>query len=208
MPITFLGMSFALFAAGIYIALLHRRISSQKSALEQLQRVLERESMIDEATGLLNHRQLETEIEREIERAKRYKRSLSGIILAIDDYETIKTSRGTAMGLAALKKTATVIQSCIRKVDITGRLGEAVFVILLPEGLMDGTRTVAQRIQDKIRGTHIELPRPGLTISVSIGLFAFPDCGFIDKKLLLETAEVSLLKAIKEGKDRLTTGQC
>lgn len=194
-----------LIVATVYMAFLKRELSQKTAALEQLQRILERESMTDEVTGLLNRRQLDTEIEREIERSRRYKRPLAGIIVGIDDFEKITVTRGQAMAQAALKKTGTLIGGCIRKVDFAGRVAESTFLILLPESIMDGARTAAFRIQDKIRSTHIELPRPGLTLTASIGLFAFPDCGFVDKKLLLETAEVSLLKAQKEGKNRIAS---
>jgi len=199
------ALSLLLAGTMVCMALLKRKLSQKTAALEQLQRILERESMTDEATGLLNRRQLDTEIEREIERSRRYKRPLAGIIVGIDDFEKIAVTRGPAMAEAALKKTGALISGCIRKVDFAGRVAEATFLILLPESIMDGARTAAFRIQDKIRNTHIELPRPGLTLTASIGLFAFPDCGFVDKKLLLETAEVSLLKAQKEGKNRIAS---
>jgi hypothetical protein len=47
---------------GAYIGLLQRRLATQKAALDHLNQILERETMIDEGTGLLKRRQLEVEI--------------------------------------------------------------------------------------------------------------------------------------------------
>lgn len=195
---------FAVF--GFYFGFLLDRLAVQKAALRHLNGILERQSMIDEMTGLLNRRQLDLEIEREIERARRYKHPIAGIMIDIDDFKQINDTRGHLMGDVALKKAATAVRDCIRKVDIAGRYGGDEFLVLLPEAIMDGARTVAIRIQEKIRAIRIEVPRPVLTLTASIGLFAFPDCSFLDKKVFIETVDLALLKAKKAGKNRIVSG--
>lgn len=193
-------------ALGVTVALLTRRVAVQKAALTHLNRVLERQTMTDEVTGLLNRRRLETEIEGEIERARRYKHPLAGILIDIDDFKRINQTRGRPMGDIALQKISSAIRSCIRRVDLAGRYGSDEFLIVLPETLLESARTVAFRIQDKVRNFKIDVPRPELTLTVSIGLFAFPDCAFLDKKTFLETVDLAMLKAKKAGKDKIVSG--
>jgi diguanylate cyclase (GGDEF)-like protein len=193
-------------ALGLTIVLLIRRLAVQKAALEHLNRILERQSMTDEVTGLLNRRQLDAEIEREIERAKRYKHPIAGIMINIDDFKEINDARGHLMGDVALKRIAAAVKDSVRKVDLAGRYGGDEFLVILPEAVMDSARTVALRIQEKIRGIRIEVPRPALTLTASIGLFAFHDCSFLNKKVFVETVDVALLKAKKAGKNRIVSG--
>jgi diguanylate cyclase (GGDEF)-like protein len=193
-------------AFGFVFGLLRDRDEVQKAALEHLNKILERQSMTDEVTGLINRRQLETEIEREIERAKRYRHPIAGIMIDIDDFKHINDTRGHLMGDTALKKVAGVIKGSIRKVDIAGRYGGDEFLVVLPEATMDSARTVALRIQEGVRQCKIDVPRPTLSLTASIGLFAFPDCSFLDKKVFIETVDVALLKAKKAGKNRIVSG--
>ena len=67
MQIGFIISAALVFVLGIYVAFLHRRLSIQKAALNHSNQILERETMIDEVTGLLNRRQLEAEIERGVQ---------------------------------------------------------------------------------------------------------------------------------------------
>jgi two-component system cell cycle response regulator len=197
----------AVFAAfGLVFGWLADRVIAQNAALGHLNRVLERQTMLDEVTGLLNRRQLDVEIEREIERARRYRHPIAGIMIDVDDFKQINDTRGHLMGDVALKKIAAVVRASIRKVDVAGRYGGDEFLVLLPEAVMDSARTVAIRIQEGIRQCKIDVPRPSLSLTASIGLFAFPDCGFLDRKVFIETVDVALLKAKKAGKNRIVSG--
>jgi len=199
LPIVFATLGFA-------IGFLRDRLAVKGAALEHLNHILERQTMIDELSGLLNRRQLDLEIEREIERARRYKRSLAGVLIDIDDFKQINETRGQPIGDVAIQKIGAVVKGCIRKVDIAGRYGGDEFLIILPEAIMDSARVVAIRIQEAIQHCKIDLPRPSLSLTASIGLFAFPDCSFLDKKTFLETVEVAMMKAKKAGKNRIVSG--
>jgi len=190
---------------GFYLGRLRDRLAEQNTYLARMNLILERQSMIDEVTGLANRRYLEFEIDREIERAKRYRHPIAGLMMDIDDFKSINDRYGHLAGDLVLAQVASVLRQSLRKVDIAGRYGGDEFIVILPEANPDAARMVAVRIQKNIRACKIETA-PHLSPLVSIGLFGFTDCSLLDKHLFIERVDLALLKAKRAGKDRIVSG--
>jgi diguanylate cyclase (GGDEF)-like protein len=72
-------------------------------------------------------------LEREVERAKRYKKPLSVLLLDIDDFKRINDTLGHLVGDKVLKELVEEIRRNVRRVDMLGRYGGEEFVVVLPE---------------------------------------------------------------------------
>jgi diguanylate cyclase (GGDEF)-like protein/PAS domain S-box-containing protein len=116
------------------------------------QRVLEarllHEATTDPLTGVANHREFIELIERELSRSLRNGRPFSVAILDLDHFKELNDERGHAAGDAALIDFTTFVRSCVREVDILGRMGGDEFGLLLPY-IDDGQ---ALDLVDRLRG--------------------------------------------------------
>ena len=118
---------------------------------DRLFREVQRLAVTDGLTGLFNRHKLDEALANEFERARRYKRPLSIVMIDMDGLKTINDTYGHPAGDAALKMVADVIRSQIRRVDMPGRFGGDEFVVILPEVELERAAKIAERICDKIR---------------------------------------------------------
>ena len=110
----------------------------------------------DALTGLYNRYYFDQKIDQEIDRADRYRISLSMVMLDLDHFKQINDQWGHPVGDDVLKWTAQIIQGSIRQPDILVRLGGEEFMILMPHTPASGAMTAAE----KIRKNLIETPHP------------------------------------------------
>ena len=98
----------------------------------------QRASTIDSLTGLWNFRYLTDSLNREIERAIRFDRSLSLLMLDLDWFKRVNDTHGHQRGDDVLREFATRVTVEIREVDTLARYGGEEFVLVLPETSTDG----------------------------------------------------------------------
>jgi diguanylate cyclase (GGDEF)-like protein len=162
-----------------------------------------RASTIDPLTGVWNYRYLMTSLNREVERANRFDRSLSVLMLDLDRFKNVNDTYGHQSGDAVLREFAARVQAEIREVDTLARYGGEEFVVVLPETTARGAENLAERICSSIRSTpfvfedsDVELP-----VTVSIGGAVYPVNGIASRELLQE-ADRALYRAKNAGRDR------
>ncbi len=161
-------------------------------------------SITDDLTGLYNRRYFNERIDREVQRAERYNRPLTVLMVDIDYFKNFNDINGHLMGDEILKRVAHAIESNIRKADILARYGGEEFVVLLPE--IDGCQ--AFKAAEKLRRTieKKRFPRqenqPNKNLTISLGLSSLPDDS-VKAKELLDFADRALYKAKAEGRNRV-----
>ena len=195
-PIVFAGF-------GFFFGYLMDKISSQKEALARSNIILEHQSMTDDITGLYNHRHILEEVDKELERAKRYRRILSGIMLDIDRFKEVNDLYGHLTGDAVISEMAEIIRQSIRKIDVAGRFGGDEFLLILPEADPGAALSVAKRLQLQVRQHRFKTIRDYLLLTVSIGIFSLQDTKDYEKQIFIEKMDMALLKAKNLGKDRI-----
>ncbi|HSE39245.1 MAG TPA: GGDEF domain-containing protein [Acidobacteriota bacterium] len=87
----------------------------------------------DFLTGLPNRRTFIERISAEIERAKRYNRSITIAYIDLDNFKTLNDRYGHAEGDKALQKIASTLRLNIRTSDFAARMGGDEFIVFLPE---------------------------------------------------------------------------
>ncbi len=133
---------------------------------ERLFTEVQRLAVTDPLTGLYNRHKLDEGLAIEVERARRYDRPLSLIMIDLDGLKAINDKYGHPAGDKVLKLVAEAIRSQIRTVDLPARIGGDEFLILLPEADLDAATLVAQRVCSKITSTSFK----GELLSVSAGV--------------------------------------
>lgn len=119
----------------------------------------------DELTGLYNRRFFFERWEEEVERAQRYNRDLSCLIVDLNGFKRVNDLLGHSKGDQLLRETAFRLKASLRQSDILARLGGDEFIVALPE--TDLVR--ASLVADKLRSLTIPagMLRP---LSLSVGV--------------------------------------
>ena len=188
---------------GYVLGSMSDKIHFQKESLESLMSVLEVQSVIDDVTGLYNHRHLLEEIEKEVDRSKRYGHFLSGMMVDIDGFKGINDVYGHFTGDQILHEMALTLNKSVRKTDIVGRYGGDEFVIILPEDQRESADIVSERILSNVRQHHFKTKNGNVSLTVSIGLFSFPDAKGMDKTQFVEKIDQAMFQAKSLGKNRV-----
>lgn len=194
-------LTFAFF--GATFGTMSDEVRAQKKALESLALLLKDQSMTDDVTGLYNHRHLIEVTEKELMRAKRYGRFLSGMMVDVDDFKTINDCYGHVTGDSVLREIAVILKNDTRKVDIVGRYGGDEFMVVLPETSGDLARMVALRVQKDVRQYRFKTLRDYISVTVSIGVIHFKDPKDFDKQAFVEKIDEAMYRAKSLGKDRI-----
>jgi len=156
-------------------------------------------SRTDALTGLFNMRAFYDFAETEIQRSRRFKRSLTIGYLDLDNFKTVNDQLGHSAGDALLQSVAEIIRNNTRAVDIPARLGGDEFGILLTETGIESAHTVFLKIQEKILKT---MQRNSWPVTVSIGSVTYknpPET--VD--YMLRKADSLLYTVKNSGKNRI-----
>lgn len=162
------------------------------------------QSITDELTKVFNRRYFNQRFEREMQRAQRYQRALSLIMLDIDHFKIFNDTHGHLWGDAVLKQVAQTLEASLRKADILARFGGEEFVILLPEINRIHGRQVAEKLRRAIAAGIFPKAetQPFGRITISLGLASFPeDAAGADD--LLHVADQGLYLAKARGRNQV-----
>jgi len=182
-----------LMAKGMSIALERSLLHSQVEVL----------TIEDDLTGCLNRNKLEEDLEAETNRARRYGRPLTLLIVDIDWFKKYNDCHRQAKGDELLKKLAGILTGNLRNTDRVYRYGGEEFAILLPETNKENALVVAERLQETIEQEEFEgetVSQPDKKITVSIGVASYPNDGNF-KDELLEFAEAAMRQAKQAGRN-------
>jgi diguanylate cyclase (GGDEF)-like protein len=133
---------------------------------ERLFQEVQRLALTDQLTGLFNRHKLKESLESEVERARRYQRPLSLIMVDLDDLKVVNDTYGHPAGDEVLRQVAEAIKNHTRRVDLAARIGGDEFLVLLPEASLEVATEVAKRVRREITSNPFE----EMAISVSVGV--------------------------------------
>lgn len=168
----------------------------------------ERMAIMDGKTGIWNHRWFQIQFAREIDRAQRFGRPFSLIILDIDDFRLFNNTYGHQIGDFVLIELARRVKSAIRDVDMFARYGGEEFELLLSETDEAGGLNAAEKLRQIIAATPFEsemTPEP-LNVQVSAGVASYPSGG-TDFRSIFQAADLALLQAKAQGKNQVVAHQ-
>ncbi|MCE5195092.1 MAG: diguanylate cyclase [Nitrospiraceae bacterium] len=164
-------------------------------------------AVTDGLTGLSNHRTFQEILHLEVEKAKRYNKTLPILMLDIDHFKYFNDTFGHQTGDDVLKTIAKIVKNSIRNVDFAARYGGEEFVVLLPDTGFDGAVTVAERIRNKVNNYHFpEKSDKPQSLTVSIGVAYFP-LDAAEAPDIVRKADQALYFAKHQGRNKVCTYQ-
>jgi len=126
-------------------------------AIENARRFREARQLadLDSLTGLHNRRYFHETLAREVDRAQRYQRRLSLVIVDVDGFKEINDRIGHLAGDAVLAEIADRIRQVVRSADIPCRVGGDEFAVIVPEVEVGQAQQLVGRIQRAVSSQPI-----------------------------------------------------
>ncbi|OGO51051.1 MAG: hypothetical protein A2148_10765 [Chloroflexi bacterium RBG_16_68_14] len=145
--------------------------------LEELSQRLRSLAYHDSLTDLYNHRYFYEQLSHEVERAHRYGRPVSVILLDLDNFKVVNDTYGHLMGDKLLALIARIISDQVRGADIPARYGGDEFAIILPDTPRAAAEATAQKLARAIASGHTNAGAlsESLPLSTSWGVACCPD---------------------------------
>ena len=136
-----------------------------------------------------------------VEHATRHGHSLALLMLDLDHFKLINDTHGHQIGDAVLARTAATIKTLLSPTDIFARLGGEEFAILICDASDAHLQHFATGILNAIRALTFEDIKPGLKLTLSIGI-ATSEKSTATLSELLGAADRELYSAKEKGRDR------
>lgn len=157
----------------------------------------------DLLTAVLNRQALLMRLDEELQRASRYGRSLSIVLVDLDNFKRLNDAYGHAAGDVVLHDVARVLHGNVRSVDVVGRYGGEEFMIVLPETDVDVAASIAEKLRRLVASRRIALPDGnGATITLSAGV-AGGNGPHVRLDALVRDADAALYSAKSLGRDQV-----
>ncbi|MBI5426684.1 MAG: diguanylate cyclase [Nitrospinae bacterium] len=184
---------------------LEKSLRESRDQLAENNKKLQRLSSLDGLTGIANRRFFDEYIAREWGLAIRQGIPISLIFIDVDYFKLYNDTFGHQEGDDCLKKVANVIAKCLKRpADLSARYGGEEFVALLPGTDESGAEKIAEGIRAAVSAQKISHKHPtGDHVTVSLGVAAVVPQPGASYASLIEAADVAMLKAKREGKDRV-----
>jgi len=168
--------------------------------LQKLRRDVHSLTTFDALTNLPSRGQYMPTLRQEVARARRYERSLSLILIDIDDFSALNSKYGHDAGDSVLAKIAATVSKVARDSDFIARTGGDEFAIILTETDNIGGRIFAERIRASIESIKVGHNQHTIRFSASIAGVSLVDLK--NENADHEALHASGLMALRKLRDR------
>ena len=162
---------------------------------------LQRLALTDALTELPNRRFAMERFEQEWALSKRGDRTLSCMMVDIDNFKPINDKYGHQAGDEALKLVASALRQSARTQDVVCRFGGEEFVVICPDTGIEAAHKCAERLRLNVAALKFKSQEASIKLTVSIGV-AQKNEGIASVEELLSRADECLYAAKEGGRNR------
>jgi len=166
---------------------------------------LERLTLNDPLTGLLNRRGLQKKLDEQITLLREKQESTLVVLVDLDKFKEINNSLGHAVGDIALKEVAERLQESVKGFDHLSRVGGDEFMLFMPKVPVEEVHRIAERLRLAISSTAIPISTGTLTFSASLAVMMLTEQGGSIDELLTRAHQV-LSRSKELGGNRVSYG--
>jgi len=155
---------------------------------------MEQEARLNKESGLYPQRMLESLLDSEVLRAKRYPGPIAVLYIGLrfDENPSLEILESAQSFLT------NILQSGLREVDMPGHY-QGNYLVVMPESDANGARKAGQRLVDKFQGKQVTRELHEFGVSVCAGVASHPGGEGISTQELLSRASTALWEAHRRG---------
>ncbi len=183
----------------ILVSLLAFFIIAFGLALAFYQNKLKNSAELDYLTKIYNRNKFQKIVDREIKIARRYKQSMSLMLIDIDFFKKINDTYGHDWGDEVLKKLTSEISENIREIDVFARWGGEEFVMFLPNTEKKGALILGEKLRKLIDDSQEKELKD---VSISIGITEV-DLESHDINEAIKLADEAMYEAKRRGRNQV-----
>ncbi|QIK74696.1 putative bifunctional diguanylate cyclase/phosphodiesterase [Nocardioides piscis] len=173
-------------------------ISEQRRYQDRLAHLVDH----DVLTGLANRRLFDLELQRHLERCRRYEPTGAVLLLDLDNFKQVNDSLGHNAGDELLVNIGSVLRRAVRSTDVVARLGGDEFGVIVTDGDQPAAAVVAQNIVDRIREHAATLDGVSRRVTASVGAVTFKAAS--DHSVdILALADMTMYDAKEAGRNQV-----
>jgi diguanylate cyclase (GGDEF)-like protein len=172
--------------------------------LKKLRDILERQSTMDELTGIANRRYFDVTFDKEWRRALRSGNTLSLVFIDIDFFKKYNDFYGHLAGDDCLRQVGSTLKQLLRRGgDLVARYGGEEFIIILPATSLANAVLVGEKVRSNIESLKVvhQMSEVSEYVTVSVGIATvIPEENMIAASLL-EQVDKALYQAKNRGRN-------
>ena len=153
----------------------------------------------DPITGLLNRKVMETILDREFRRNRRYKNDLSLVLIDLDDMYRAAGSFGVDWGDHLCKYVAEQVVQVSRDSDIITRFDAEKFAVIMPQTRAGDAMNLTGRIRRTYEEHPLRIKGRAVTLSINFGVASTENENITNTLTLLKHAEKNLARTKQVG---------
>ncbi len=166
---------------------------------------LYKRAITDDLTHLFTRKYINDRLHLEVERAHRYKRPFSLLLLDIDHFKKVNDTHGHNAGDMVLKAVSNILSNALRETDVAGRFGGEEFIIVLGETDRRGAEIIAERIRKAIEKLEVTVESIKLNVTVSIGVNDYQRQYGHNIQSIIDDTDKALYQAKTSGRNQVVT---
>jgi len=158
-------------------------------------------SSIDNLTGTMTRASFLSSCETIYQLEKRNNSCLSFAYIDLDNFKHINDSFGHAAGDEVLEYFGLILEKCIRKSDLAGRLGGEEFALALPGTNLQGAFEITEKLRLLAKNTKVKFDDSTIRFTISIGIAVYNQNNPVELEQLIRQADQALDTAKNSGKN-------
>jgi len=159
---------------------------------------LREQAIHDQLTSLYNRHYLNEILTKEVERAQRYKHSLSFLMVDINGFKEVNDCYTHSKGDKVLVEVGNLLRKNVREMDTVFRYGGDEFLILLPE-TGEGSEMVTQRLKEEMENWNRETDLLDFPLTLAIGSSNFDPEDEVGAEEKIEEADREMYRDKNHG---------
>ncbi|MCX7995235.1 MAG: sensor domain-containing diguanylate cyclase [candidate division WOR-3 bacterium] len=157
---------------------------------------------IDPLTKLYNIGYFRDRLTEELNRARRFQRNLSVVIIDLDNFKYFNDTFGHQAGDQLLIRIAQIFNKFFRDTDLVARYGGDEFIVMLPETRKEEAAKMLATLLNNFRMYEFAQGHGERKLAFSAGVATYPDDG-ITPSDLIKNADKALYEAKSAGRNRV-----
>lgn len=187
-----------------------KRLRESSQRITQLETELEKarkEKFTDHLTQLFNRGYLDEKLKEDTAAFARYGDPFCLIIFDVDHFKKFNDTYGHQTGDRVLQAVARTAKETMRTSDTVARYGGEEFVVVVYKAKLDEAVKVAENLREAVAGHEFVFKGEAKVVQVTISLGVAQAVKGDTPKSLIERADACLYEAKKQGRNRTVSAQ-